>query len=204
MKGTIFKLFEDFVTESYGPDAYDDLLTATELVTSDPFVGPGTYPAGDLVALLGTASGHVGRSVDELLTAFGRFALPTLMRSVTGLIAHIDHPRDFLLELESVIHTEVRKLDPEADPARFTVEATDVGTLLLGYRSPLGLFPLVEGFLDGLGEWYGVPVGHERVAVDGTNATFEVTFGPVAGGSTSGGADAVDEADPVAAGAEQR
>ena len=55
MKGAIFKLLEDFVTSNYGPDAFEDLVDATELETTEPFVGPGNYPPGDLLALVGTA-----------------------------------------------------------------------------------------------------------------------------------------------------
>ena len=180
MKGAIFKLLEDFVVANHGPDAFEDLLDATELETDEPFVGPGNYPPGDLLALVAKASEVHEVEVDVLLHAFGRHSFPALASSVPTLLEGLDDPRSFLTNLESMIHTEVRKLDPEASPARFTVLEESGESIDLRYESPFGLFPLVEGFLEGVGDWYDQPVGYERVRVDGTNAVFRITF-PSAG-----------------------
>lgn len=178
MKGVIFKLFEDFVTTRHGADTFDDLLDATPLETEGPIVGPGTYPAEDLLALVGSASAMLDTPVDDLLHAFGRHAFPALAYSVPGLMVGLDDARSFLLGLEAVIHTEVRKLDHDADPARFTVTDVDDDELLMHYRSPFGLFPLVEGFLDGIADWYRQPIAYERIDTDGTNATYRIRTGP--------------------------
>lgn len=176
MKGIIFTTFEAFVTDSFGADVFEDILDDTELVTTEPFVGPGTYPASDLIALVTTAVGKLGISVDDALAAFGQYSFPKLATAVPELMAGLHDAREFFAKLESVIHTEVRKLDPEANPARFRVERTGDSTMLLHYDSPLGLFALVGGFIDGVAEWYGESVLHEIVATDGTNATFALTF----------------------------
>ena len=183
MKGAIFKLLEDFVDSTYGPDAFEDLVDATELQTTEPFVGPGNYPATDLLALVGTAVETHRIEVDTLLRAFGRHAFPALAGSVPTLLEGLDTPHDFLLNLESVVHTEVRKLDPDASPARFTAIERGPGELELTYESPFGLFSLVEGLLDGVGDWFDVPVVSERLSVDGTNATFVVRSGQAAAGA---------------------
>jgi hypothetical protein len=177
MKGSIFKLFESYVVEVHGAAAFEDLLDATDLETDGPFVGPGTYPPGDLVALLTTASMHTGRSVDDLLRGFGRYAFAFLAATIPTLMEGLDDPRSLLFDLEHVIHTEVRKLYPDASPPRFVVTETGPGELTLRYESGLGLFALVEGLLDGLGDWYGTVVDHRRVCVDGTDAVFAVRVG---------------------------
>lgn len=193
MKGAIFKLLEDFVVANHGPDAFEDLLDRTELQTTRAIVGPGTYPAEDLIALVETAVATYGQPIDELLRAFGRHSFPPLAESVSDLMVGLDDPISFLLNLESVIHTEVRKLDPEANPARFTATDLGDGQLRFDYQSDLGLFPLVEGFLDGVGDWFETPLIHERVSTDGTNAVFRVRAsekpigsGPVAEGAPDG------------------
>ena len=63
MKGIIFTTFEAFITDSFGADVYEDILDDTELITTEPFVGPGTYPEADLVALLTTAVQKLGITV---------------------------------------------------------------------------------------------------------------------------------------------
>ncbi len=176
MKGSIFLLFEEFVVESYGEELFEELLASTELETVEPFVAPGTYPATDLVALLMTASAKSGLSTDELLHRFGVFAFPALARSAGPLLDGIDSPQVLLQSLEAVVHTEIRKLDPEANPARFEVVDLGPDELELHYVSPLGLFSLVEGLLDGIAAWFDQPVVHQRVSTDGTNAVFRISF----------------------------
>lgn len=176
VKGIIFTTFEDFVSDSFGADVFEEILDGTKLETSEPFVGPGTYPASDLMALVGTTIARLGIPLDDALAAFGTYSFPKLAKGVPQLMVGLNTAREFFLSLESVIHTEVRKLDPEANPARFTVEETGESTLLLHYESPLGLFALVSGFIDGVAAWYGESVQHELVSTDRTNATFALTF----------------------------
>ncbi|MEM9468051.1 MAG: heme NO-binding domain-containing protein [Actinomycetota bacterium] len=191
MKGVIFKVFEDFVVTNFGEDVYEDVYDATELITTEPFVGPGNYPAEDLIALVQTAAEQLGVSVEDAVRACGKFAFAALAGSVRPLMEQFDDAASFLLGLESVVHTEVRKLDQDASPARFTVERVNEHELTMHYESPLGLFPLVHGLLDGAGEWFGEPFGHEMISSEGTNATFRILFEPavVGAGASSASAD---------------
>lgn len=175
MKGTIFNTFEAFVSDTFGEEVYEDILDNTTLETSEPMVGPGTYPASDLIALVTTAIGILDISLETALIEFGKYAFPKLAQSIPDLMAGLHDAEDFFMGLESVIHTEVRKLDAEANPARFTPEKTADG-MLLHYESPLGLFPLVTGFIEGVSAWYDEPIDHEMISSDGTNATFKLAF----------------------------
>ena len=188
MKGVIFNVFEDFVVKNFGEDVLEDIVEATTLDTAEPFVGPGTYPATDLLALVVTAAAKLGITVDQALRACGRHGFPALAGSVPTLMAQFDDAESFLLGLESVIHTEVRKLDTDASPARFRVEQVVPGELSMHYESPFGLFGLVHGLLDGVGDWFSVDFTHEMVAADGTNATFRIRFGHAVDGSEPVGA----------------
>jgi hypothetical protein len=128
------------------------------------------------MALVGTTTTKLGISTDDALAAFGKYSFPKLANAVPQLMEGLETAQQFFISLESVIHTEVRKLDPEANPARFTVEVTGESTLLMHSESPLGLFALVAGFIDGVASWYDQPVLHEIVSTDGANATFALTF----------------------------
>jgi hypothetical protein len=108
---------------------------------------------------------------------------------VAELMVGLDDPHTFLMSLESVIHTEVRKLDADADPARFVATEVDSNEILLRYESPFGLFALVEGFLDGIADWYDAPLGYELVSTEGTNATFRIDTSP-SGEAAPAGAEA--------------
>lgn len=176
MKGSIFQLFEKFVCDRFGADAYEHILDRAHLATVDPFIGPGTYPAEDLVAMIDATSAESGATVEATVRAFGRFAFPHLAASVPHAMAAVEHPRELLEQLDGVIHTEVRKVEPEARPPRVLVEHLDDRTSILHYRSPLRMLPMVQGLLDGVGDWYGEPFDHELLQADGDSATFRLTF----------------------------
>lgn len=193
MKGAIFLIFEQFVTENFGAELYEEVLDSTDLEAGGIYVGPETYAADDLIQLVGAVVEKVDISLDEALRGMGRFAFAHLANSVPMFMEGFDHPRPWLLTLESVIHTEIRKLDPEANPARFTVIENGSDRLMMTYESDLGLFGLVHGLLDGVGDWFGVPFEHELVSSEGTNGTFELVFQPVMA-SVPAGAGATDGA----------
>lgn len=175
MKGVIFNTFEDFISDTFGAEVYEDILDATELETAEPIIGPGTYPASDLMALVSTAIAQLDISLETALVEFGKYSFPKLAQSVPQLMAQLTDAESFFVGLERVIHTEVRKLDAEANPARFTTTDTDDG-LLLHYTSSLGLFSLVDGFVDGVAAWYDEPIEHTMLSSEGTDATFLLKF----------------------------
>ena len=55
MKGIIFNLLEGFLTERLGEEKSDELIESCSLKTREPFVGPGSYPDEDLLAIVDRA-----------------------------------------------------------------------------------------------------------------------------------------------------
>ena len=60
MKGIIFTIFEDFITDNYGAETYEQIISECNLQTKEPFVGPGTYPDSDLMEIVGKATAKLG------------------------------------------------------------------------------------------------------------------------------------------------
>mgnify|MGYP001610707167 CR=1 FL=1 len=56
MKGIVFNLLEEYITDVLGEDAYDAIVGECDLITREPFIGPGTYPDEDLVEIITKAS----------------------------------------------------------------------------------------------------------------------------------------------------
>ena len=177
MKGTIFVLFEDFVGAELGENGVAEVLDAAGLADAEPFVGPGSYPIEQFSALVDATGSRLGLPGDEVRRSFGRYAFPALARSAPGLLDGLDGPRQFLEQLDTIIDTEVRKLDPDAHPAHFTVLAVAGDEMLLEYESPHGLFSLVCGFLEGVGDWYRTSISPRLVSTQGSNGTYLITFG---------------------------
>jgi hypothetical protein len=179
MKGIIFNLLEEFVVETHGVERYEEILAGTALRTTEPFVGPGSYPDEDLMALVGTTVSHLGIDRNAALRAFGRFCIPRLAQRFPAFMAAHQHPKAFLLTVTKLHDLEVRKLYPDATPPRFGYESPGDDRLVMRYLSPRKLCALVAGLIEGVADHYGAPIGQEQVRCMEAGADcceFQLTF----------------------------
>ncbi len=164
MKGLVFNLLEDFIVEGWGEEAYEQIFAECPLKTKGPFVGPGTYPDSDLVAIAQVGAAKLGVSLDDALVAFGKFSFPRLAAKVPKLMRHQRDAKRFLMSIDSVIHVEVRKLFPEAITPRFTCVDTGEDELQIRYESKRGLCRFMEGLLQGVAEHFETDIAFEQTA----------------------------------------
>jgi hypothetical protein len=147
MKGVIFNLLEQLVTDSRGEEEWDDLLDTAGL--DGVYTSLGSYPDEQLVALLMTAGDRWDLPVQDLLRWFGRNALPVLASYYpTFFEGHRTLP-SFLATINDVVHAEVVKLYPDAVVPTFGFEPGPEGSLRLVYTSGRRLCGLAEGFIEG-------------------------------------------------------
>ena len=172
MKGIVFELLEEFVIDALDADAYERALERCELRTTEPFVGPGTYPDTDLVALASAAADELAMTLPELLRAFGEHAFLALAVRLAPLVDRSPDAKRFLQSVDRVVHVEVHKL--YTDAVTPSIECTDrgPGRLDLRYTSPRALCSLVEGFLAGVGRHYATKIEwhHAECTRDGDGA----------------------------------
>ncbi len=159
MKGIVFNLFEEIVSQQYGEDAWDDLLQNTGLDGS--YTSLGNYPDEQLLKLVGAASVKLKTPADELVVWFGRHALPLLAKKYPQFFLPHKSTLDFILTLNDIIHPEVRKVYPGADVPDFKFESSSNGELLMAYRSARRLCALAQGLIEGAADYY-----KESVAID--------------------------------------
>lgn len=153
MKGIIFNLVEGFVVAEGGEDAWDRLLSEAGL--EGGYSSLGNYADEELGALLTAYSLIRGLSSADATRAVGQHALLVLAQRYPHFFAPHTHTRDMLLTLNDVIHPEVRKLHPEADPPHFEYDASDPDAFVLGYSSRRGLCFLAEGMITGAAMHFG-------------------------------------------------
>ncbi|HEV7735582.1 MAG TPA: heme NO-binding domain-containing protein [Candidatus Binatia bacterium] len=156
MKGIIFNLLEDVVTEQLGDATWDRLLDAAEL--DGAYTSLGSYPDADLLALVAAASAALDKPADDVVRWFGIHAIPLLANKYPQLFERHRSTRPFLLTLNGIIHPEVRKLYPGADTPDFDVDETSADELVLGYQSKRRLCALAEGLIEGAARHYGETV----------------------------------------------
>lgn len=181
MKGIIFNLLEQFICEGWGIEIYERVLQSAKLETTEPYVGPGTYPDGDLNEIVKRTAAILGLPVPNALRAFGRFAFPRLAVRFPRFLQGRDTPQSFLLSLDKIHHVEVKKLWPKAMTPTFDFQEIDGGRSVLRYRSDRHLCPLVEGLIAGVAEHYRTTVEcrHTVCTQRGDpECVFELHFAP--------------------------
>ncbi len=178
MKGIIFNLLEQVVTDEFGEATWDTLLD--DAGVKGAYTAVGSYPHEELFALVGAASKATGRPPDDLVRWFGRSALPLLYQRYPQFFDGHDNTRAFVLTLNDVIHPEVRKLFPGAYAPTFDVD--DSGpVVVLGYESHRGLCAFAEGLLEGAADHYGEQATIEQSACakrGDPRCVLDVTFTP--------------------------
>lgn len=180
MKGVIFNLAEQVVTDGFGADVWDDILDASGL--EGAYTSLGSYPDGDLVALVAASAARLGVEPGVVVRTIGEGAMPILAQRYPEFFAGHTATRSFLLTLNHIIHPEVRKLYPGADVPEFGFEVQGDDVLLLRYRSERRLCALAEGFVRGAAAHYGelVSMAQPECMLHGADACIlRCVFSPV-------------------------
>ena len=160
MKGIIFNLLEEVVSNHVSDDAWDDILLSAG--AEGAYTSLGNYPDEEFAGLLGALAKKSGKTDRDVLKWFGHLSMPYLAQRYPEFFATHLGLRSFLLSLNDVIHAEVRKLYPGAEVPVFEFEtpagATAHDTLIIHYRSKRRLCQLAEGFIAGAADHFKEPV----------------------------------------------
>ncbi len=153
MKGIIFNLLEEVITQESGEGAWEALLEATRL--NGVYTSLGSYPDSELMLLAQAASSRLKQPPDVMLRFFGAKAIPLLAAKYPVFFDGHSCTRSFLLTLNDIIHPEVRKLYPGADVIDFAYDTSSEHALVMIYSSERKLCDLAEGLIHGAAGHYG-------------------------------------------------
>jgi hypothetical protein len=156
MKGIVFNLLEQVVTDEHGEDAWDQILEAAG--QEGAYTAVGSYPDEQFMALVGAAVELLGVEADDLVRWFGKRSIPLLASRYPAFFDGHTSTRSFVLTLNDVIHPEVRKLFPGADVPTFDFRTPDENTVELAYVSSRKLCSFAEGLIEGAAENFGETV----------------------------------------------
>jgi len=181
VKGLVFNLFEDYIRDNLGDEKLEEILDGCALKTAEPFVGPGSYPDEDLLAIIDKTVAVMGTTHSQILHAYGRYCVPKLAQKYPAFFNQHRHPKTFLKTVNSIHSVEVKKLYADAEPPQFIIEDVSPDRLAMQYRSRRGLCHLVEGMIEGLAEHYDSPIRHvqHKCMLEGEqHCEFELIFVP--------------------------
>lgn len=181
MKGIIFTELLAMAEESFGEEAVDEVIEASDLPSGGAYTAVGNYPCEELFTLIGGFSAHSGMSEDGLQRVFGNWMMQTFSRHYPQFFEGRACSLDMLEAIEDDIHVEVRKLYPDADLPSFESRRDGPNSLDMIYRSPRPLADFCHGLIESCADHFGETARIYRSdgSEDGqTVATFRVETGP--------------------------
>jgi hypothetical protein len=182
MKGIIFNIVEEIVTDRFGNDTWDDLLADAGL--DGAYTALGSYDDAQLQDLVAAASARLDQPPAGVLRMIGRAAFPLLAERYPRYPGLYASSRELLAQLDSVIHPQVLSLYPGAVVPRFTLEDRPPHGVVLRYSSARGLCHLAEGLVEGAGLAFGEQVSvvqEECRHLGGAECRIVVTYGSTDG-----------------------
>ncbi len=181
MKGIIFLLAGQAVSQAHGEDAWDDILDAAGV--GGAYTSLGNYPDEELGRIVGAASEALGLPAWDVVRWLGEAIVPAFVTHHGSLFdAHSD-TRSFVLGLNTFIHPEVHKLYPDSHTPEFVFDASDPDVLRMNYSSKRKLCALAEGLIVGSATHYGEQVGiaHDTCMLRGDECCqLDLRFAPLA------------------------
>lgn len=179
MKGVVFNIFSDLVSDKFGLETWDTLIERTQPGSAAIYTSAEVYPDEELVAYVTTLSEITGTAAPDLIRAFGQY----MMHKFKALHPEFfeDHnAKSFLKSVHDVIHVEVKKLHPDSLLPTFEYECDGDDELTMIYSSPRKLCHLAEGLVGGASEIFEQPISisHSACMHDGAEkCRMELKFG---------------------------
>lgn len=177
MKGLIFTEFMEMVETTWSLDRVDILIARSQVASGGAYTSVGTYPHAEFTALLAALSEESRTPVPDLLRTFGQHLFGRFFQIYPRFFLGMDSSFQFLADIEKVIHTDVRKLYPDAELPTFEVEQ-GADSLILTYFSEHPLADLAQGLIEGCVAHFGEAVELRREAaadLPGAQARFILT-----------------------------
>ena len=173
MKGMVFTEFLDMVELKFSAHMVDDIIEACQLPNGGAYTAVGTYDHGELVQMVEALAQRSGVPVSTLVHAFGLHLFGRFHALYPVFFMDIPTALDFLEGIETVIHTEVRKLYPNAQLPEFDCVRTASG-LDMVYSSPRHFGDLATGLIEGALLHFGDPVSLTRHDLPNGSIRFEM------------------------------
>ena len=185
MKGVVFTEFLDLVEGRFGLAIVDRIMSKSCPVTQG-FTTVGTYDHHQLLNMVDELGDAVQVASSDLVKAFGEHLFGRFLNSFPDAFRGIDCTFDLLKAVETVIHVEVQKLNPDAELPRFNFPEVSEGQLKVVYHSTRPFADLAEGMIQACIVHFGEAFEVNREDLPGEPGTSAVfTLAPLHDSSCS-------------------
>ncbi len=175
MKGMVFTEFLEMVENIWSQEMVDRLIERAGVTGA--YTSVGTYPHGEMLALVDALAEASGTPAPDLVRAYGKHLFGRFAQAYPRFFKDVTDSIQFLAGIEDVIHAEVRKLYPDAELPSFEVEQRTDG-LVMTYISVHPFADLAQGLIEGCVHHFGDRARVAREAPiegSGAQARFFVT-----------------------------
>ena len=173
MKGIVFTEFLEMVEDKFSADLVDDIIADSNLPNAGAYTAVGTYDHGELVQMVVALSKRTEIPAPALVQVFGEHLFGRFNVLYPSFFTGITSALDFLEGIETVIHTEVRKLYPDAQLPQFDCTRSQDGLKML-YSSPRHFGDLAEGLIKGAVAHFGGGIEVTRTAQANGDIVFDM------------------------------
>lgn len=164
MHGIVLKGLKDFVVDHHGQAAWQEIQDEAGY-KGRIYVSVSEYPDEEVMALVGAASSITGTDVPDLLEAFGRYLIPSLLETYGVHVQGDWTGLQLVANVEEYIHTSLRaKQISSYTPPELESDWLDDGRVSIVYSSDRKLCPLARGLIAGVGEYLDDPLEIEETS----------------------------------------
>jgi len=135
--------------------------TGSSSIGDQKHLPSGVYPDADAAAMLGDLAAASGRPLPDIVTAFGEFLAPHLVKVAGTFIEPDWKTLDLIEHTEAIIHRMVRSTNPGAAPPVLEVFRSAPDEIQVVYSSRRHLCALATGIMRGLATHF-----QERVTIE--------------------------------------
>lgn len=174
MKGIIFTEFLEMAEEKFGYEIVDEILENAKDPHNGAYTSVGTYGHSHLVQLIVELHKKTNVPLEVLLSTYGEYLFPKLVKSHPDLLKGITGTFQLLMNVDGLIHSEVRKLYPEANPPQIKGEQIDAYTMKVRYDSHRSMGDVAIGLMHGCAAYFGEKLEIEKLDDEGNSVLFLV------------------------------
>jgi len=162
MKGLVFTEFLEMVEKRFGFEVLDQLTSLPSLKAQGVYTSVGNYPHGDMIQMIDELHSVSGLPHRALILAFSEWLFGAFLSAHPQFFEGMNSSFEFLNGIETVIHSEVRRLYPDAKLPDFQCERTDPDLMIMDYSSWRPFADLAEGLIVAASEHFKENISVER------------------------------------------
>ena len=149
MHGIIFNQLFRFVRENHGFDELSEIMKDSGL-KGKFYDATKSHPDTEIVAIVTAACERLNADKDVVLEAFGKFLVPTLMKTYQSFLLPNWRTIELLSNIETTMHRTVRLSQPGAAPPELIVDKVSDKEVNIKYLSKRQMHSLGVGLIKGI------------------------------------------------------